>query len=74
MSAEMAAAVFCLAPAGDTCVTSRLYAAIAAGCIPVVICDPLHGAFPSHTRYADFWVKVRDRARRQWTRRRLWVI
>jgi hypothetical protein len=58
---EMAAAIFCLSPAGDTCVTSRLYAAIAAGCIPVVVCDPLRGAFPAQTQYPTFWVKVGEK-------------
>ena len=48
---------FCLCPAGDTCVTSRLYTAIAAGCLPVVLCDQLSGAFPSVVPYSSFWIK-----------------
>ena len=43
---EMATSVWCLVPAGDTCVTSRLYAAVALGCLPVVLCDDLTGALP----------------------------
>ena len=31
--------VFCLAPAGDMCVSSRINSAIAAGCIPVLLCS-----------------------------------
>ena len=55
---EMASSTWCLCPAGDTCVTSRLYTAIAAGCLPVVLCDGLQGAFPSTARYSSFWLKV----------------
>ena len=54
---EMTASTFCLCPAGDTCVTSRLYTAIAAGCLPVVLCDQLTGAFPNVVPYASFWLK-----------------
>ena len=54
---EMTQANFCLCPAGDTCVTSRLYTAIAAGCIPVVLCDPLTGAFAHAVPYSQFWIK-----------------
>ena len=46
----MAASTFCLCPAGDTCVTSRLYTAIAAGCLPVVLCDQL-----SHANAHEVW-------------------
>lgn len=38
MGTTMQRAFFCLCPAGDTCVTSRVQSAIAAGCIPVLIC------------------------------------
>ena len=55
---EIVGATWCLCPAGDTCVTSRLYTAIAAGCLPVVLCDQLQGAFASSVRYADFWLRV----------------
>ena len=54
---EMATSLFCLVPAGDTCVTSRLYAAMALGCIPVVLCDGLTGALPEYGRYSSWWVK-----------------
>ena len=54
---DMASSLWCLCPAGDTCVTSRLYSAIAAGCLPVVLCDQLVGAFPSAVDYSSFWLK-----------------
>jgi hypothetical protein len=65
MFGNMLNSTFCLAPAGDTCVTSRFYTAIEAGCIPVVICDGLHGAFPDQAQYDQFWVKL---ASRDWIR------
>ena len=34
---EMRRSRFCLAPAGDTVASSRLYSAVAAGCIPVLV-------------------------------------
>lgn len=55
---QMARARFCLVPAGDECVSSRLYTAIAAGCLPVVVCDWLRGAFDWAARYGAFWIKV----------------
>ena len=54
---EMATSTFCLVPAGDTCVTSRLFASMALGCIPVVLCDGLTGALPEHARYSSWWIK-----------------
>ena len=48
-------------PAGDTCDTSRFYSAIAAGCVPVVLCDAFIGAFASRAHYSTFWVKPRVR-------------
>lgn len=66
MAREMMASHFCLVPPGDTCVTSRLYTAIAVGCLPVVLCDALEGAFPSRANYGAFWLKFPSRA---WLRR-----
>lgn len=64
MGKMMASSVFCLCPAGDLCTTSRFVTAIAAGCIPVVLCDGLHGPFGaregshlSPVPYSSFWVK-----------------
>ena len=36
---QMASSRFCLVPAGDNEVSSRLYSAMAAGCIPVVVAN-----------------------------------
>ena len=41
----MASSVFCFSPAGDNCVSGRFYSALAAGCIPVVMC-PAVGQHP----------------------------
>ena len=35
-----------------------LLAAIAAGCLPVVIADELKGAFATRACYSDYWVRV----------------
>ena len=43
MAHEMATSTFCLSPAGDNCVSARFFSAVAAGCLPVVICDHLAG-------------------------------
>jgi hypothetical protein len=45
---EMTRSTFCLVPNGDSPPSSRLYLAIAAGCIPVLISDAFEGAFPAH--------------------------
>ena len=42
--------------------TSRLYSAIAAGCIPVVVADRLSGAFASLVGYQRFWLRVSEHA------------
>ena len=57
MGREMANSVFCLIPAGDTCEASRIYSAVAAGCLPVVLCDTMRGAFPRQARWETFWIK-----------------
>ena len=56
--------VWCLVPAGDTFASSRLYAAIAARCLPVVLGDgiPAAAAFGGLVNYSSFWVRVSDAA------------
>ena len=39
-------------------VSSRLYSAMAAGCVPVVVANQLSGAFASRVPYSRFWVRV----------------
>lgn len=56
---EMADSDFCLCPAGDASVTSRVYSSIAAGCIPVVIAPGFSGAFASHVPYERLVLRVR---------------
>lgn len=57
MARYMAESTFCLAPAGDTCTSSRVYSAIAAGCIPVVLCDGFLPAFNNSVDYSGFIIK-----------------
>ena len=45
-TASMRRSTFCLIPRGDTPSSRRLYDAVAAGCIPVVISDELPGQLP----------------------------
>ena len=55
---DMAQSVWCLIPAGDSAITDRLYAAIAAGCLPIVLADELKGAFATRANYETFWMRV----------------
>ena len=55
---QLASSRFCLVPAGDNEVSSRLYSAMAAGCVPVVVANQLSGAFASRVPYSRFWVRV----------------
>ena len=45
---------FCLIPAGDSIITDRLYTAIAAGCLPVVLSPVRPGAFKELVNYSSF--------------------
>ena len=60
MAREMATTVFCLSPAGDNCVSARFFSAVAAGCLPVVICDHLAGTFHKMIDYESFWIKYKQ--------------
>ena len=55
---RMIRSVFCLAPRGDTTSSRRVYEAIAAGCIPVIIADKLALPFQKRLRYEDFTLRV----------------
>lgn len=48
---------YCLVPAGDTSVTARLYSAIAASCIPVVIAS-IRGSFSEYVDYSKFSIFI----------------
>ena len=58
----MARSIFCLIPAGDTYISSRLYSAIGAGCLPVILGDPILrvAAFASRVNYSSFAVMVSE--------------
>ena len=43
----MEEAKLCLCPEGDTITTKRLFDALARGCVPVVIGDPIDMVLPS---------------------------
>jgi len=57
---EMRHSTFCLVPAGDSPPSSRLYLAIAAGCIPVFISDHFEGAFATSVPWATFSLRVAE--------------
>ena len=44
---EMKRSLFCIVPPGDSPPSSRLYLAVAAGCIPVLLSDEYEGFAPS---------------------------
>ena len=58
---RMRASTFCLAPRGDTASSRRVYEAIAAGCIPVIIADDLALPFAKRLRYDEFTVRFSEK-------------
>ena len=52
--ASMRKSVFCLVPRGDTPSSRRLFDAVSAGCIPVIISDDYTPAFQSALNYSRF--------------------
>ena len=57
---EMTRTTFCLVPVGDSPPSSRLYLAIAAGCVPVLLSDGFEGAFPSRVPWRDFSLRFEE--------------
>ena len=57
---EMTTSLFCLVPVGDSPPSSRLYLALAAGCIPVFLSDFFEGAFAQTVRWADFTLRFKE--------------
>jgi hypothetical protein len=55
---EMTKSLFCIVPLGDSPPSSRLYLAIAAGCLPVIISDHFEGAFAHAVPWRDFSLRV----------------
>ena len=58
---RMIQSTFCLAPRGDTASSRRVYEAIAAGCIPVIIADDLNLPFEKRLKYTDFSVRFTEK-------------
>ena len=52
---------FCFAPRGDTASAKRLYEAIAAGCIPIVVSDKLRLPFESQVDWPAFSLRYKER-------------
>lgn len=57
---EMTRSTFCLVPVGDSPPSSRLYMAIAAGCVPVIISDKFEGVFPSQVPWRTFTLRFKE--------------
>ena len=55
---SMQDSVFCLVPRGDTPSSRRLFDAVAAGCIPVIIGDDYEPPFQHALNYSHFSVRV----------------
>ncbi|KAL1504661.1 hypothetical protein AB1Y20_008441 [Prymnesium parvum] len=59
--AEMTTSTFCLVPVGDSPPSSRLYLAVAAGCIPVFISDGFKGAFSPIVPWDTFSLRIPEK-------------
>ena len=57
-AARMRSATFCLVVAGDTLSSRRLFDAVVAGCIPVLVSPPNTLPFESTVRWDDFVVRL----------------
>jgi len=52
--------LFCLLPRGDSAATKRFFAAVIAGCIPVVISDLIPLPFSRRIRYESIMVRITE--------------
>jgi len=57
---EMQRSVFCIVPAGDTPTSRRLFDAIAAGCVPVIVADNITLPFSGFIEWDSFIVRIRE--------------
>lgn len=57
---EMQRSRFCLVPRGDTPDSSRLYDAMACGCIPIIVSDKFRGAFADVVDYSRFSLRISE--------------
>lgn len=58
----MGQSTFCYCPRGDTAISKRMYDAVAARCIPVVVADDAEWAFETRAPRAHFSVHVQEDA------------
>ena len=58
---HMRSSVFCLIVAGDTASSRRLFDAVVAGCIPVLVSPPYRLPFESSVRWDDFMIRLDTR-------------
>ena len=58
----MLRSTFCFVPRGDTPTTRRLFDAILAGCVPVVVSDGIDTSlpFPHLIPYHRFWIRIEE--------------
>lgn len=59
-ASDMLQAVFCLVFSGDTRTSAALFAALSAGCVPVIISDEISLPFPWRVPYDEFTITVRE--------------
>ena len=59
---ELLRSEYCIHFRGDTTTSRRLYDAIAAGCVPVIISDNTHLPFTSSINWAAFTITIPERA------------
>lgn len=55
---EMKKSIFCIVPRGDTPTSRRLFDAISAGCIPVILADDIKLPFSTFIDWSAFTVKI----------------
>jgi len=58
---DMLGAVFCLVFPGDTRTSAALFAALIAGCVPVIVSDEISLPFPWRVPYDSFTITVSER-------------
>jgi len=59
---ELLKSEYCLHFRGDTTTSRRVYDAIAAGCVPVIVSDNTHVPFTSSINWNAFTVAIPERA------------
>lgn len=59
--AGMTSSTFCLVPKGDTPTSRRLFDAIVAGCIPIIVSDEIFLPFDGFLDWGKFAIKVQEK-------------